>query len=79
LLTVAGLNVGTLIGGAVVIEVIYGLGGMGKAIVFALNQKQYVSLQSLILVLAALFVLINFLVDALYTVVDPRIRRARAA
>jgi peptide/nickel transport system permease protein len=63
----------------VVIEVIYGLGGMGKAIVFALNQKQYVSLQSLILVLAALFVLINFLVDALYTVVDPRIRRARAA
>ena len=79
LLTVAGLNVGTLIGGAVVIEVIYGLGGMGKAIVFALNQKQYVSLQSLILVLAALFVLVNFLVDALYTVVDPRIRRARAA
>jgi len=79
LLTVAGLNVGTLIGGAVVIEVIFGLGGMGKAIVFALNQKQYVSLQSLILVLAALFVLVNFLVDALYTVVDPRIRRARAA
>ncbi len=79
LLTVAGLNVGTLIGGAVVIEVIFNLGGMGKAIVFALNQKQYVTLQSLILVLAALFVLVNFLVDALYTIVDPRIRRARAA
>jgi peptide/nickel transport system permease protein len=79
LLTVAGLNVGTLIGGAVVIEVIFNLGGMGKAIVFALNQKQYVSLQSLILVIAALFVLINFLVDLLYTLIDPRIRRARAA
>lgn len=79
LLTVAGLNVGTLIGGAVVVEVIFGLPGMGKAIVFALNSRQYVTLQSLILVLAVLFVLVNFLVDALYTTVDPRIRRARAA
>jgi peptide/nickel transport system permease protein len=79
LLTVAGLNVGTLIGGAVVVEVIFGLPGMGKAIVFALNSRQYVQLQSLILVLAVMFVLVNFLVDALYTTVDPRIRRARAA
>lgn len=79
LLTVAGLNVGTLIGGAVVVEVLFGMSGMGYQIVLALNQKQYVVLQGLILVLAALFVLINFLVDALYTVVDPRIRHARAA
>ncbi|MBM3673310.1 MAG: ABC transporter permease [Actinobacteria bacterium] len=79
LLTVAGLNVGTLIGGAVVVEVIFNMGGMGKAIVIELNEKQYVALQSLILVMAALFVLVNFLVDVLYAIVDPRIRHARAA
>jgi len=79
LLTVAGLNVGTLIGGAVVVEVIFNMGGMGKAIVIELNEKQYVALQSLILVIAALFVLVNFLVDVLYAIVDPRIRHARAA
>lgn len=79
LLTVAGLNVGTLIGGAVIVEVIFGLGGMGKEIALAFNQKQFVTLQSLILVVAALFVLVNFIVDVLYTIVDPRIRHARAA
>jgi peptide/nickel transport system permease protein len=80
LLTVAGLNVGTLIGGAVVVEVLFGMSGMGFQIQAAINQAQYVLLQGLILVLAALFVIINFIVDALYTVVDPRIRRgARAA
>ena len=76
LLTVAGLNIGTLIGGAVVVEVIYGLPGMGFQILYALNQKQYVVLQSLILVIGLLFVLVNFAVDVLYRIVDPRIRRA---
>ena len=78
LLTVAGLNIGTLIGGAVVVEVIFGLPGMGKAILVALNLKQYVVLQSLILVIGVLFVLVNFAVDVLYRVIDPRIRRASA-
>ena len=77
LLTVAGLNVGTLIGGAVVVEVIYQIPGMGLKIFQAISAREYVELQSYIVVIAALFVLVNFLVDFLYAVLDPRIRRAR--
>jgi peptide/nickel transport system permease protein len=79
LLTVAGLNVGTLIGGAVVVEVIYGIPGMGQKIAQAIFSREYVELQSYVVVIAVLFVLINFFVDFLYVVVDPRIRRARAS
>ncbi|TMK67611.1 MAG: ABC transporter permease [Actinobacteria bacterium] len=79
LLTVAGLNVGTLIGGSIVVEVIFQIPGMGKQIFDALASREYVELQGFILVLATVFVLVNFLVDVLYLVLDPRIRRARAA
>ena len=79
LLTVAGLNVGTLIGGAVVIEVLFQIPGMGLKIFQAISAREYVELQSYIVVIAALFVLVNFLVDFLYAVLDPRIRRARTA
>jgi peptide/nickel transport system permease protein len=79
LLTVAGLNVGTLIGGAVVVEVIFNIPGMGLKIAQAVQSREYVELQSYVVVIAVLFVLVNFFVDFLYTVLDPRIRRARAA
>jgi peptide/nickel transport system permease protein len=78
LLTVGGLNVGTLIGGALVIEVLFSLPGMGLAIFEAISQRQYVALQSFVAILAILYVLVNFAVDLLYTVIDPRIRHARA-
>lgn len=78
LLTVAGLNVGTLIGGAIVVEVIFGVPGMGEKIFTAISAREYVELQSYILVIAFVFVMINFIVDFLYIVLDPRIRRARA-
>jgi peptide/nickel transport system permease protein len=78
LLTVAGLNIGTLIGGAVVVEVIFGIPGMGEKIFQAISAREYVELQSYILVIAVIFVVINFIVDFLYIVLDPRIRRARA-
>ena len=79
LLTVAGLSVGTLIGGAVVVEVIFTVPGMGLKIFQAINAREYVELQSYIVIIAVLFVLVNFLVDFLYAVLDPRIRRARVA
>jgi len=79
LLTVAGLNIGTLIGGAVVVEVIFNVPGMGLKIYQAVVANEYVELQSYILVFGALFVIVNFLVDFLYAVLDPRIRRARTA
>jgi peptide/nickel transport system permease protein len=78
LLTVAGLNLGTLIGGAIVVEVIFGMPGMGEKIYTAIVAREYVELQSYIFVIAFIFVLINFIVDFLYIVLDPRIRRARA-
>ena len=76
LLTVAGLNVGTLIGGAVIIERIFRIPGIGTDTVEAVLAREYVALQSFIAVIAILFVLVNFAVDFLYTVLDPRIRNA---
>lgn len=76
LLTAAGLNVGTLIGGAVIIEVIFQLDGMGRLIFQAISERQIVAVQSLVALIATGYVLVNFLVDILYAVLDPRIRRA---
>jgi peptide/nickel transport system permease protein len=78
LLTVAGLNVGTLIGGAVIIEVIFSLPGIGTLLFEAIQARQYIALQSLVAIIAVGYVLINFMVDVLYAVLDPRIRHARA-
>ena len=78
LLTVAGLNVGVLIGGAVIVEVIFSLPGIGTLLYEAINARQYIALQSLVAIIAVGYVLINFLVDVLYAVLDPRIRHARA-
>jgi peptide/nickel transport system permease protein len=78
LLTVAGLNVGALIGGAVIVEVIFSLPGIGTLLFEAINARQYVALQSLVAIIAVGYVLVNFFVDILYAVLDPRIRHARA-
>ena len=75
LLTIAGLNVGTLIGGAIIIERIFTLDGMGRLIFEAINERQIVAVQSLVALVAAGYVIVNFLVDVLYAVLDPRIRR----
>jgi peptide/nickel transport system permease protein len=78
LLTVAGLNVGVLIGGAVLIERIFLLPGIGSQLFSAITSRQYIAMQSIVAIIAIAFVLINFLVDLLYSVLDPRIRHARA-
>ncbi len=77
LLTVAGLNVGTLIGGAVLVEVLFSLPGIGTLLYEAISARQYIALQSLVAIIAVGYVLANFLVDVLYAVLDPRIRHAR--
>ena len=76
LLTVAGLNVGTLIGGALIIEIIFSLDGMGRLIFEAIGERQIVAIQSLVAIIATGYVLVNFFVDILYAILDPRIRRA---
>jgi peptide/nickel transport system permease protein len=78
LLTVAGLNLGRLVGGTLVIDVIFGLNGLGKYVVDSILRRDYIPLQGAVLVIAVGFVTINFIVDLLYAVLDPRIRHARA-
>jgi peptide/nickel transport system permease protein len=78
LLTVAGLNVGTLIGGALIVEVLFQIPGIGYMMAEAIGTRQIVAFQSLVAVIAIVYVLVNFGVDLLYTVLDPRIRHDRA-
>lgn len=77
LLTVAGLSVGTLIGGTLVVEFLLGIPGMGYMIGQAVQARQYVVLQSCVAWIAIVFVLLNFLIDFLYNVLDPRIRERK--
>jgi peptide/nickel transport system permease protein len=77
LLTFAGLNIGTLVGSAVVVETVFSLPGLGTEIYKAIIGQQYVALQSYVALIAVGYVLINFSVDFLYTVLDPRIRHGR--
>lgn len=76
LLTVAGLNVGTLIGGALVIEVVFNIPGLGYLMGQAIATRQIVAFQSIVAIIAIFYVFVNFCVDILYTVLDPRIRHA---
>ena len=78
LLTVAGLNVGALIGGALVVERIFNLPGIGGRLAETILSHQLIETQALVAVIAVIYVLVNFVVDLLYTVLDPRIRHARA-
>ncbi len=77
LLTVAGLSVGTLIGGALIVEVLFQIPGMGLMLAEAIATRQMVAFQSLIAIVAILYVLVNFGVDLLYSALDPRIRHDR--
>ncbi len=72
--TVLGLRVGYLLGGAVVIEMIFSLPGMGQQILNGITNKDTNLVQGVVLVIAVTFVLVNILVDLLYLLINPRIR-----
>jgi peptide/nickel transport system permease protein len=74
IVTVIGLTVALMIGGAVVTETVFGLPGVGNLVVSAVIRRDYPVIQGALLVVAAIYVVINFLIDLLYTVVDPRVR-----
>lgn len=78
LLTVAAITIGNLIGGTVIIESIFAINGIGKLIVTSIFTRDYLVVQGVVVVVAAGFVIINFAVDLIYAVLDPRIRHARA-
>lgn len=72
-LTVMGLQFGTLLGGAVLTESVFGWPGMGRLLVDSIFARDYATIQGTILIFALLFILVNLVVDLLYAVVDPRI------
>ncbi|WP_225612423.1 ABC transporter permease [Paracoccus sp. PAR01] len=74
IITVIGLSVAMLVAGAVVTETVFGLPGIGNLVVSAVLRRDYPVIQGTLLVVAAIYVLINFVVDMLYILVDPRVR-----
>jgi peptide/nickel transport system permease protein len=78
LVTVTGINIGRLIGGALIVETIFALPGIGRLLIGAIYTRDLVILQGVVLLVATGFVLINFIVDLLYAVIDPRIRHGHA-
>lgn len=72
-ITVIGLDLGTLLGGAVITESIFAWPGVGRLAVQAIANRDYPVVQASVFMLAGIFILINFLVDVLYTYVDPRV------
>jgi peptide/nickel transport system permease protein len=78
LVTVAGINIGRLIGGALIVESIFALPGIGRLLVSSIYSRDFIIMQGVVLFVAAAFVIVNFLVDMLYALLDPRIRHGRA-
>jgi peptide/nickel transport system permease protein len=74
IVTMTGLQFGYLLGGAVVVEQIFSLPGVGRQVLMGIQQKEYALVQSTVLVIAASFVIINLLTDLLYRAIDPRVR-----
>ncbi len=74
LLTVLGVSMGRLIGGTVIVESLFALPGLGSLVLTAINSRDYLLVQGIVLVVAVGYVLINALVDLAYPVLDPRVR-----
>ena len=74
LITVVGINMGRLIGGAVIVEVLFGLPGVGELLINGIYQREYLVVQGVVLFIGVFFVLINVAVDLLYVLLDPRVR-----
>jgi peptide/nickel transport system permease protein len=72
--TIIGIEIGQVAGGTVVFETIFGLPGMGRFLLDAINQRDYPVVQGVNLLLATVIVLVNLLVDMTYAYLDPRIR-----
>lgn len=73
-ITVVGLELGTLLSGSIIVETVFSWPGSGSLLVIALNARDHPLVTGLVLVYTAAFVAINFLIDVLYAVIDPRIR-----
>lgn len=76
IITTVGQSLGTLIAGAAVVETVFNVPGIGQLIVNSVERRDLVVIQGVVLMIAVSYVLINFLVDVLYSMLDPRVRFA---
>ena len=74
--TALGLNVAGLIGGAFIIEILFAINGMGRLAIFSVVLEDYTVVAAIVALLTVAYVMLNFVVDLLYSVLDPRIRHA---
>lgn len=74
IVTMTGIQFGYLLGGAVVVEQIFSVPGIGRQVLVGMQQKEFAVVQSTVLVIAATFVVVNLLTDLAYRVIDPRVR-----
>jgi peptide/nickel transport system permease protein len=72
--TIVGLQLGSILGGAVLTETIFGLSGVGRSVVESIFSRDFPVLQGFVIVIAAIYVLSNLLVDLSYGFLDPRVR-----
>lgn len=74
IVTVVGLQIGTLLTGTVITETIFNWPGIGTLLFDAINQRDYPIVQACILVIACIYVLVNFITDLIYTLINPKVR-----
>lgn len=79
LITVVGLQIGAIVSGAVLVETLFAVPGVGRLLVDSILQRDLIMVQGIALVVAASFVLVNLAVDLVYMLLDPRIRHGHAA
>ena len=75
LLAAAGVNIGALIAGTFIVEYLFALDGLGFSLVQAVQQRDYLVVQGITLVIAVVYVVLQFVIDFFFTVVDPRVTR----
>lgn len=73
-LTVIGLQFGTLLGGAVLTETVFAWPGLGRLLIDSINARDYPMVQGIVLTFATMFIVVNIITDLLYSVIDPRVR-----
>jgi peptide/nickel transport system permease protein len=73
--TSVGVSVGYLLGGAIVVEQVFAIPGLGRLVLGAISERNYPLVQATILTVTLVFVVVNFCVDLLYAVIDPRVSR----
>ena len=78
IVTSAAVNIGALMGGVVIVEQFFLLNGMGRLTVESIFRREYPTVQYAVVVLALIYVIVNFFIDLAYAWIDPRVRAGRA-